>query len=328
MPLFHLGIDIAKKTFDVALLTSDKTPKYKQFNNSEPGFKALLTWLKTQFVSDLSDLSSLHACMEATSHYGDALARFLVDHQAVVSVVNPAAIRAFARTEMARAKTDKADAVRIARYCKLHEPAPWTPPTPSESILLALVRRLDALKNMHVMESNRLEDSAAAIRESLEAVLRVLDEQIASVEAQIRDHIKNHPDLRDKSDLLTSIPGIGEATAAMLLAEFGNLTRFASAKKAAAFAGLVPRLCESGTSVRGRSVLCKMGSGFIRKSLYFPALSALRHNPVIKVMKERLEAAGKAKMAIVGAAMRRLVHLAFGVLKSGKPFDPQIALAK
>jgi len=251
-----------------------------------------------------------------------------VARHVTVSIVNPAAIRAFARTELARAKTDKADAARIARYCKMHEPKAWTPPAECESVLLALVRRLDTLKNMHTMESNRLEGAGAVVQESIQAVLGILDEQMGAVQKQIRDHINNHPNLRNKSDLLTSIPGIGEATAAVLLAELGDVSRFGSAKQAAAFVGLVPRLCESGTSVRGRSVLCKMGSGHVRKALYFPALCSLAHNPVIRVMRERLLAAGKAKMAIVGAAMRRLVHLVYGVLKSGKPFDPQIALAK
>jgi len=161
--------------------------------------------------------------------------------------------------------------------------------------------------------------------------LAVLEAQIASVEAQIRDHIDSHPDLKEQSELLTSIPGIGEATAAALLAELGEAPaeRFGSAHQATAFCGLVPRLPTSGPSVRGRSVLCKMGGGRLRKALYFPALSALRFNPAIRAMAERLRAAGKSGyprctwvMAVVGAAMRKLVHLAFGVLKTGKPFDP------
>lgn len=320
---FVLGIDIAKETFSVALLTTDQTPKHKQFANTSDGFNALIVWLSSQFVSDLR---RLHACMEATSHYGDALAAFLVQNQAIVSVVNPAAIRAFGRAEMSRTKTDKADAARIARFCRMHQPKPWLPPAEEQAVLQALVRRLDALKVMHTMERNRVDGASPAVAPSLQAVLTVLDEQITLVKEQIKEHIRHHPSLKEQSDLLTSIPGIGEQTAAVLLAELGCITRFGSAKKAAAFAGLVPSVCESGTSVRARSTLCKMGGSRLRKALYFPALSSLRFNEVIKAMAERLKAAGKSKMAIVGAAMRRLVHLAFGVLKSQKLFDATIAM--
>jgi len=323
MPVSYLGIDIAKRTFDVALLTQDGKPKHKSFANSAQGFDALLLWLKQNLVTDRT---GLHACLEATGTYGDALARFLVSAGHRVSVVNPSAIRAFARTELSRTKTDKADAVRIARFCQMHQPTAWTPPTEEIAILQALVRRLETLRQMHQMEKQRQEGAPASIHASVTAVLSVLEEQIAQVEEQIRDHVDRHPDLREQSDLLQSIPGIGAATAATLLCELGDWSRFASARSAAAYVGLVPRVHESGTSVRGRSSLCKIGNGRLRKALYFPAMNAVRFNPVLKAMAQRLMASGKSKMAILGAAMRRLVHLAFGVLKSGKPFDPKIAL--
>ena len=139
---------------------------------------------------------------------------------------------------------------------------------------------------------------------------------------QIKEHIDDDPDLRSNARLLESIPGIGAATAALLLAELGDMTRFSSARQVAAFAGLVPRLRESGTSVRGRSRLSKVGSSRLRKSLYYPAITALRFNPLIKSFGLRLSAQGKSKMLIVGAAMRKLLHIAYGVLKSQRPFDP------
>jgi len=324
-PTACLGIDIAKASFDAALLPQDGKPKHRTFPNDPDGFAQLTIWLNQNLAVEAAPVTApVHACLEATSHYGDALARYLVASGHVVSVVNPAAVRAFARAELSRAKTDKADAARIARYCQMHRPRPWVPPSEGASTLQTLVRRLEVLKEMHRMESNRQEGAPAPVRASLSAVIAVLEEQIASVEAQIRDHIYSHPDLRAQSDLLTSIPGVGDATAAALLAELGDAPaqRFGSARQAAAFCGLVPRLHTSGTSVRGRSVLCKMGGARLRKALYFPALSALRFNPAIRAMAQRLQAAGKSKMAIVGAAMRKLVHLAFGVLKTGKPFDP------
>jgi transposase len=121
---------------------------------------------------------------------------------------------------------------------------------------------------------------------------------------------------------LESIPGIGEATAALLLAELGEISHFQNARQVAAFAGLVPRIRESGSSVRGRARLSKAGSSRLRKSLYFPAITALRFNPLIKALGLRLSAQGKPKMLIIGAAMRKLLHLAYGVLKSKMPFNP------
>jgi transposase len=320
MALLYLGIDIAKKTFDVALLTPDGNPKTKKFNNTPEGFDLLEAWLKGQFATEI------HACLEATGHYGNALARHLFEKGHKVSVVNPAGPSAFARSQLSRTKTDKADSIRIARFCLAHQPPAWTPPAEQVATLQALVRRLETLKQMSQMESQRLEGASTQVSASVNAVLKVLEEQIEQVEKQIRDQIDNDPDLKAQSALLVSIPGIGPATAATLLCELGDWSRFESARAAAAYVGLVARLFESGTSVRARSSLCKLGNARLRKALYFPAMSALRYNPVLMAMGKRLEAAGKSRMSILGAAMRRLVHLAYGVLKSGKPFDAKIPL--
>jgi transposase len=318
----HLGIDIAKATFDVALLTADGKIKPKRFDNSQTGFSRLETWLKQQFVTDLA---TLHVCMEATARYSEALARYLHERGYRVSVVNPAATRAFSKCELSRTKTDKADAARIARFCRAHQPRLWEPPSEEMATLQALVKRLETLQQMHQMESNRLEGAVGPIKESLEAVLTTLEEQINTTERLIRQHFHQHPGLTEQAQLLESIPGIGATTAAVLLAELGDVRRFASAKQAVAFAGLCPRLCLSGSSVRGRERLCKQGRSRLRKALYFPAMVALRHNPALRAMKERLVARGKRPMVVLGAAMRKLLHLAFGVLKSKKPFDVALA---
>jgi transposase len=318
----HLGIDIAKATFDVALLTADGKVKPKRFDNSPAGFSRLETWLKQQFVSDPA---ALHVCMEATAHYGQTLARYLHERGYCVSVVNPAATRAFARSELARTKTDKADAARIARFCRAHQPRLWEPPSEEVATLQALVKRLETLQQMHQMESQPFGGAADLVKESLQAVLWTLSEQITRTERLIREHIEQHPGLKEQRDLLQSIPGIGAATAAVLLAELGDVTRFHSAKQAVAFAGLCPRLCLSGSSVRGRERLCKMGRSRLRKALYFPAMVGLRHNPALRAMQERLVANGKRPMVVLGAAMRKLLHLAFGVLRSKKPFDMALA---
>jgi len=322
MPTTFLGIDIAKLTFDAALITQDGTPKHKKLPNTKEGFAQLDAWLTQNMVTDL------HACLEATGIYGDALARHLHAQGHRTSVVNPSGPKAFARAQLSRTKTDKADAIRIARFCQAHQPHLWTPPAEEIATLQALARRLEALRGMHQMEKQRLESTPTSVVASVHAVLATLSEQISQVEQQIKDHIDRHPDLKEQSDLLESIPGIGPATAALLLCELGEWRRFASARAAAAYVGLVPRICESGTSIRARSVLCKIGNSRLRKALYFPAMNAIRFNPVLQAMAQRLAAAGKSKMSILGAAMRRLVHLSYGVLKSGKPFDANIPLQR
>jgi transposase len=138
----------------------------------------------------------------------------------------------------------------------------------------------------------------------------------------IRDHIDQNPSLSQQRDLLISIPGIGEATAAKLLAEIVDINRYRSARQVAAFAGLVAKHRESGSSVRGKPRLCKVGTARLRKALYFPAIVATHHNPIIRAVSQRLKERGKCPMLIIGAAMRKLIHIAYGVLKSGKPFDP------
>ncbi len=228
---------------------------------------------------------------------------------------------------------DKADAARIARFCRAHQPRLWEPPAEEVATLQALVKRVETLPQIQQMETNRLEGAPGVIRESLQAVLTTLAEQIHKTERLIRQHFHRHGGLQEQAQLLESIPGIGAATAAVLLAELGEVARFASAKQAVAFAGLCPRLCQSGSSVRGRERLCKQGRSRLRKALYFPArpssmasaMVALRHNPALRALQERLVARGKRPMVVLGAAMRKLLHLAFGVLRSKKPFDVALA---
>ena len=125
--------------------------------------------------------------------------------------------------------------------------------------------------------------------------------------------------------MLDTLPGIGAATAAALLAEVPDLLQYKSARQVAAFAGLVPRERQSGSSIRGRVRLSKIGNARLRKALYYLAVTALRCSPFFQAWAEGLGQRGKSKMAVIGAAMRKLVHLAYGVLKPGKPFDPEWA---
>jgi transposase len=314
-----LGIDVSKKTLDAALLTPNqpRKPRHKVFANTAAGHQQLLAWLQQ------NGAVSVHACLEATGTYAEAVAQTLHEAGHGVSVVNPALIRAFGQSQLSRTKTDKADSVLIAHFCQMYQPPLWTPPAPELRELQALVRRLETLEEMRVMEENRLTSgvSSAQVRASLEEHVAYLQVQIEKARQQIQEHIDQNPTLKEQRELLTSIPGIGQVTAALLLAEV-NAAQFQSARQVAAFAGLVPRIRQSGTSVRGRSRLSKAGSWRLRKGLYFPAITALRFNPLIHALGERLHAQGKSKMLIVGAAMRKLLHLAYGVLKSAQPFDP------
>jgi transposase len=316
-----LGIDIAKAKFNVTLLWPDGTRRRKACANSPAGHTELLAWLTRHGAG------RVRACLEATGTYGEALATALVEAGHRVSVLNPAIIHHYAKSQLARAKTDRVDADVIADYAAKEHPPAWTPLPREMRELQALVRRLDALLGMQTDERNRAQAGGLtpAVQASIEAVLAHLDAQIAAVRDQIRQHMNQHPGLRAQRDLLTSIPGIGEATAALLLAELFNKA-FTSARQAAAFAGVVPRPNDSGTH-QGRRVMCKVGPGRLRKGLYFPAIAALRFNPSLQPLAQRLRGAGKPPMLIIGAAMRKLIHLAFGVLKSGRVYDASLAKA-
>ena len=314
-----LGIDIAKAKFDVCLL-GEIEPQRHQFANTPAGFEQLAAWLKEQGVEQV------HACMEATNIYYEALAYTLVEQGQKVSVVNPLQIKAFRESRLRRTKNDRQDAWLIALFCQQQAPPAWRPLTPAQRTLQALVRHWDTLEQDHRQQSNRLDSCRdEAVAASLRRIIALLEAEMKTVEAQIQTHIDQHPDLKNQHDLLLSIPGYGAKTAAKLMGNLPHLAEYASAKEAAADVGLTPLEFQSGQSILGKPRLSKMGKARLRKSLYFPAMVALRYNPIIRALGERLEARGKAKMVIIGAAMRKLIHLAYGVLKNNRPFDPNYA---
>ncbi len=316
-----LGIDIAKLKFNVCLVNMSGKLRHKVFPNNEAGFEQLRQWLAKHGVE------RVRACLEATGTYSEPLALFLAESGHIVSLVNPAATKAFAASRLSRTKNDRVDAELIARFCQAQEPPAWMPPSVEVRELQALVRRLDSLVEMRVMEENRLSAgiTVETVRRSVEEHLTYLNEQIKRTEELIRRHINNHPTLKQRSELLDSIPGIGEATAALLLSEITDIKQYRSARQVAAYAGLVPRERQSGTSVRGRTRLSKIGNARLRRALYFPAITALRCSPFFQAWAKGLQERGKSKMSVICAVMRKLVHLAYGVLKSEKPFDPQWA---
>lgn len=324
MTLPVLGIDISKQSFDVALLTDlARKAKQRKFPNTPAGFAALTAWLSKQAAPQV------HAVLEATGAYGDALADYLHAAGQVVSLVNPAQIKAFGQSELQRNKTDRADAALIARFGWRQQPPPWTPPPPAQRQLQALVRHLDDLIEQRTQISNRLSEGrlTPAVQASWQTVRQTLEAQISAIKQQLDAHFEQHPDLKQQRDLLDSIPGIGPETAARLLAEIPHLAALHSARAAAAFAGLTPRRHESGTSVKAPARLAKLGSARVRYALYFPALTALRCEASFQALAQRLAARGKHKMQIIGAAMHKLVRLAYGVLKNQRPYDRNYAVA-
>lgn len=262
--------------------------------------------------------------MEATGTYWEAVAEYLADAGFTVSVVNPAQIKAFGAAALVRTKTDRVDARLIAEFCLAQCPAPWQPPSVALRELRALVARREALQGMRIQEHNRLDVAREAVRSGIEAHLQYLEQAIAEVEASIRQKIDDDPGLKAQSELLDTVPGLGEKTIPVLLSYFGGPLRFTQAKAAAAFAGLDPRQHESGSSVRGKPRLSKIGHALLRKALYMPAMVAISKTAWGRLFRDRLTAAGKPPMVIIGAMMRKLIHVAFGVLNSAKPFNPQL----
>lgn len=312
-----LGIDIAKLTFDASVQTATDAHHYQAFPNTADGFQALETWLRECGVTQV------HACMEATNVYWEALATFLHARGHTVSVVNPARIKGFAQATMQRNKTDKLDSAVIASFCRTHRPSAWQPLSDEQRRLRALVRHRDDLLQTRLQQQNRLRDTSdELVRSSLESVLEAVEKQLEAVEKQLKTHVASQAALQTNLQLLTAIVGIGSVTAAKLLAEFARIEQYGSAKAAAADTGVTPAHYESGTSVKRRSRMSKIGNANLRAALYWPAITAMRACPAFKAFAERLAARGKPKKVIIGAVMRKLVHIIYGVLKHQTPYDP------
>ena len=320
-PTAYLGIDIAKASFEVELQAGPRR-RGRGFSNDAAGFDALSHWLVKQGAG------RVWAGQEATGRYGQALAHYLSGQGHAVSVVNPLRIKAYGDSKLKRAKTDRGDAALIADFVRRESPSLWTPPSPEQQQLRDLVRRVADLQQMRQQERNRLEAGTDSphVADSLQLLVDVLTTQIQALQQTIEAHLQAHPALQRTSRLLCSIPGIGRLTAVRLMVELPDIQAFDNPKQLVAFAGLAPSVHHSGTSVHRRAHTSRKGNAVLRTQLFMPALVALRHNPVIQALQHRLQRAGKAKMVIVVAAMRKLLHLVYGILKSGRPFDPAFAL--
>ncbi len=240
-----LGIDVSKAKLDIALRLPDGRFRSKVIPSSPEGFEELAGWLAAQGAEHV------HACMEATGIYWEAAAAFLVEQGHAVSVVNP------------------------AQFCAERKPPLWEMPPPELTELRALVARRDALEGMRTQERNRLHVARAQVRAGIEAHLAFLDKAVKDIDAEIRRNIDSDTALKGQSGLLDSVPGLGVKTIPVLLSFFGGPPRFKNARQAAAYAGIDPRQHESGSSVRSKPRLSKMGHSFLRKAFYMPAMAAV-----------------------------------------------------
>lgn len=320
----YLGVDVSKDKLDCCLLrdASDIKRKTKVVGNSPVGLATLLSFVEKEGI--LPD--ELHVIMEGTGVYHQLAAETLCDAGVMVSIANPAQVKDFGRGMAVRTKNDTKDSFVLARYGALLKPAAWMPPPPAARQLQAYVAREDAIKKDIQREQNRKEKSVVGrapsdVLASIDETIEFLNAQLKAIQKKIKSHINRHPDLKDDMQLLTSIPGVGAETGHHMLSVM-HTHQFRSAEQLAAYLGLVPVERQSGTSLHAKPRLSKAGPKTMRAALYMPAITALRWNPHIRALKERLTTKGKTPMAIVGAAMRKLVHLCFGVVKTRTRYSP------
>ena len=312
-----LGIDISKDKLDVMLVNGSNSA-YACFNNQQAGFARLSNWLISRGAGQV------HACLEATGQYGDEVAEYLYQAGHLVSMVNPARIKRYGDSKLHRNKTDKADAALIAEFCSKENPPLWAPLPPHLKQLRQMVRRLEDLQENYQQERNRLTAGTTEpwVLADITDHLKELSRRIQALKNAIFQVVSENAELKEQSRLLETIPGIGKLTAARLLAEIGDISSFENAPQLAAYAGLNPKGFRSGSSVHKKTRVSKEGRALLRQILYMPALVACKYNPIIRAFYERLTQNGLPKMAAIAAAMRKLLHLAFGVLKHMQPFDP------
>lgn len=316
-----LGVDISKACFDAFLQMENGSCHTSRFDNTPAGFGQLQHWLQQRHAG------LVHAGLEATGRYGWALACWLHEHHHEVSLLNPYRVKAYGTASGQRHKTDRADAELIAAFVASQHPPAWQPPTEEQARLQALVRRLEDVQHLLQSEKNRLPEAAPTVAGSVQRLIRLLTAEVQTLLKHIRQCVEEDATLQRQSRLLCTIPGVAWLSAARVLAELPPPSLLRQARRAAALAGLHPRLYQSGSSVRRASHLCRQGRRPLRAALYMPALVARHRNPLLKAFADRLAARGKSKKAVICAVMRKLLHIIFGLLKHETTFDPHYATA-
>lgn len=314
-----LGIDVSKDDFHACLVEGTKRAK-NSFPNRPAGFRAVVKWLRNRCCDEV------HVCMEATGPYWRGLATALYESRLAVSVVNPSRTALFARSQLRRTKTDEVDAAMIADFCLTQQPGLWVPPA-SQTLEL---RGFLSYRAQLVAQRVALQQVAKGVHVSRElqrlhaANVKTTAAMIEKVEEQMRALVKRNAALKAQVAVLMTTPGIGFLTAATLVARL-PVERLRDGKAAAAYVGLAPSERQSGSSVRGKPRICKTGNGELRRDLYMPAVTSMRYNPALKAFANRLKAKGKPGKVIVAAIMRKLVVLAYTLLKKDTTYDAAIA---
>ncbi len=314
-----IGIDVSKATFDVSFRVADRW-QHCSFPNEKQGFKEFL-----EIVAPTD-----HCVMEATGPYYLPLASFINDQNIKVSVVNPLIIRRFAQMRLSRAKTDKKDAQIIAQYAEFEQTSLWQQSSKVKIYLQQLMSCSELLEKQQTMLTNQLEAfKASGVRElqainSIKACLKTIKEQLIEIEAKTQEFINNHFNQSYQSVL--SIPGIGKKTAIALVVLTDGFTRFDNYKQLIAYIGFSPRIHQSGTSVKGKGHICKMGNSRVRKLLYLCSWSAKRYNKPCIEMYERLKEKGKPERVIKIAIANKLIKQAFAIAKSCSVFDKDYSI--
>ena len=308
-----IGIDVSKQTLDIATHCGKH---HICIANTPIGFQQILAWFNS-----LGNIAQI--ALEASGRYGEQVAQFLVQQGYAVSYLNPKQIHNFAQVKLHYNKTDKQDAKLIAQYCQIFKPDLYQPPSDLRQRLKQRSRRLDQLQNMRQQEVNRSQSgiSDSVVIQQIEATIAYFDTLIQHTQQAIHDLIMSDETLTQQHQLLTSIKGIATRTASLILAEI-DIDNFHSARQLAAYIGITPQQFQSGTSVNKRASISKQGNARLRSGLYMPAIVAQRWNPPCRAFAKRLQNKQKQGKIIVIAVMRKLVHQIYGILKSGRPFDP------
>ena len=323
---YFMGIDIAKASFDFCLLSSQGAALWRgHLSNDASGIKPFLAQLK----AGRWKVSLIHFALESTGVYGKGLIGALHQADLALSVLNPAQVKFFAISMLRRTKNDRVDAHIIARFCLERKPLATRPLRPIEEQLKLLVHEPDSRVTEQTRERNRAKKDPFQIQlpflisPQRQQRLNQLQKELTQLDRAINELINSDQYLKTQSQLLCSIPGIAQTTAAKLLSELAG-KEFHSARQLAAYAGLTPSQFLSGGSSYGKTHLSKIGNPFLRKALYLPAAVPRRWCKPLKPWLNLLEKRKLSNLAIPGAIMRKLLHIAFGVLKHQKTFDPSL----
>jgi len=323
----YIGIDVSKDKFDCLWLRDVSTGKVKTkvFKNNQLGYQTAIDWLVN---NTRVEPSAIFITLEATGVYHEGLAYHLYDAGFKVSVVNPARPKQFANALGIAHKTDKSDSLLLARFGCQTEPRLWTPEPAEIRELTALIQRVDAIEKDIQREENRKEQAeisgvSETVMGSLDKVIGLLLDEKKRLIKELDDHINKYPDLKRNRALLESIPGVGPVVSRLMLSIISR-REFANAGSLSAYLGLIPRIRESGT-LKGRSTLTKVGPAKVRAKIYMAAIVAKQCNPDIKAQYQRLVKNGKTHMQALGAAMRKLTQICFGVIKHQSEYQPQIS---